>query len=234
MSEAFLSSLFKPQLQNRCLVDGVISTLPRAERAASYDKLARTYDWVVGNPIYNRIVWGVAPRHYENGARAFLEAAAKGPVIDFGCGSLVFTHRAYAGHASRLVLFDRSLGMLERAAGRLPGSLLVQGDAFDPPFSNGAFVGAMAWGMLHIFGTRSRFLDHLAALVPPGGDVALSTLVKCERRLGNAMLAMLHANGEASEPETATAVVTAFDRLFSVGSRVQYGNMLFLRGAKRA
>lgn len=146
---------------------------------------------------------------------------------------LVFTARAYAGHEDRLILFDRSLAMLQRGRDRLPEGKFIQGDAFAPPFAPRAFSGAMAWGMLHLFGGESPFLDALAALLKPAAPVATSSLILSGRSSGDAMLRALHRRGEAAEPETRASVETAFARRFHCEGSNLIGSMLFLNGRAR-
>ncbi|QKG71100.1 methyltransferase domain-containing protein [Erythrobacter mangrovi] len=213
------------------LPGGIETALPEAERGAEYDRLAKAYDLVVGNPIYNRIVWGCPKRAYDAAARRMLDRT-DGPLLDFGCGSLVFTANAYRGHEQRLVLFDRSLGMLERAQGRLPGARFIQGDAFAPPFAPASFAGAMGWGMLHVFGSKSGYLAQLRDLVSPGAPVALGTLTLAGRNPGDFMLRQLYKQGEAAEPETRDDVIAAFERHFTLEAAEPCGNMLFLSGRR--
>ena len=215
------------------IAPNIWSSLPPEARGATYDKMAAGYDAVVGNGVYNRLVWGCAKANYARAASEFLMRAGDGPLIDFGCGSCVFTADSCRGNEDRIVLFDRSLGMLSRAAARLPKGNFLQGDALNPPFESGSFAGAMSWGMLHIFGTRARYLEQLARLLRPGASVAVATLVLTERRTGNMMLRMLHRNGEAALPETTTEVTAAFVAPFELESTERCGNMLFLTGRKR-
>jgi ubiquinone/menaquinone biosynthesis C-methylase UbiE len=145
-------------------VDGPIcSATPPRERAADYDRIAAGYDMVVGTTLYNRLVWGNWARHYSEAAQRFLAEAPAGPLLDCGCGSLVFTANAYRQSAAqdRLVLQDRSLGMLRRGAKRAANGTFLQADAAAMPFKQEAFTGVMSWGMLHVFGTGSPFLGQL-------------------------------------------------------------------------
>lgn len=215
------------------IAPNIWTSLPPEARGATYDKMAASYDAVVGNGVYNRLVWGCAKANYARAASDFLMRVGEGPIIDFGCGSCVYTADAYLGNEDRIVLFDRSLGMLSRAAARLQHAQYLQGDALDPPFEEGSFAGAMSWGMLHIFGTHASYLQQLARLLRPGAAVAIATLVLSERRIGNMMLLMLHRNGEAALPETTTEVTAAFTVPFELESTERCGNMLFLTGRKR-
>ena len=209
------------------------SSLPVKDRGAPYDRMAAGYDAVVGNGIYNRSIWGCSKSNYRRAAADLLAKVPGGPLIDFGCGSCVFTANAYRVHEERLALFDRSLGMLSRAAQRLPTGRFLQGDALDPPFEDDHFAGAMSWGMLHIFGTTAPYLAQMARIVKPGGRVAISTLVQTKPRIGNVMLTLLHRNGEAAKPEESAAVLAATCMHFELESSACVGNMLFLTGRKR-
>lgn len=211
---------------------GIWSSLPENERAASYDSIARGYDLLVGNALYNRVVWGCPKPVYRKMARAFLNLVPTGPMVDFGCGSLVFTAPEYRGHEDRLTLFDRSLAMLRRGQKRLPKGRFLQGDAFAPPIADGSFAGGMGWGMLHVFGTQSDYLRNLHRLIAPGAPVIIGTLVLSGRAIGNRWLKMLHDQGEAALPERQQDVETAFARLFTIDNSMLAGNMLFLQGRK--
>ena len=211
---------------------GIWSALPAGERTAHYDHIARGYDLLVGNPLYNRVIWGCPKPTYREMARTFLKAAPPGPLIDFGCGSLVFTASEYSGAEGRLVLFDRSMGMLRQGQKRLPAGCFLQGDAFAPPFGDASFTGGMGWGMLHVFGTQSDYLASLHRLLKPGAAVAIGTLVLSSRAIGNRMLNLLHTKGEAASPESRSDVEAAFGRLFEIDHSKLVGNMLFLQGRK--
>ncbi len=208
------------------------STLPENERAASYDQMAAGYDLLVGNGLYNRLVWGCPKSEYARAADMFLQTVSSGALIDFGCGSCVFTAQSYQGHEDRLTLFDRSMGMLERAARRLPHGQFLQGDALGAPFPDNHFAGGMGWGMSHVFGTDSPYFAELHRIVQPGAPIAISTLVLTDHTIGNRMLLMLEKQGEAV-PETADQVTSSFAQLFSVAQSRLIGNMLFLVGRKK-
>ncbi len=211
----------------------ITSTLPENERAASYDKMAAGYDFLVGNGLYNRLIWGCAKAEYARAAEAFLRLVPEGTVIDFGCGSCVFTAPTYRGVEDRVTLFDRSMGMLTRAARRLPKGQFLQGDALAAPFPDHHFAGAMGWGMSHVFGTDGNYLSELHRIVQPDAPVTISSLVLTNRSLGNQMLRILEKQGEAV-PETIDAVVAAFGRYFRIEGQHVVGSMLFLVGRKIA
>jgi ubiquinone/menaquinone biosynthesis C-methylase UbiE len=208
----------------------IASIIPAAERAADYDRIAGLYDRIVGARWYNRLVWGADTRDYADAARAALAGAA-GPALDVGCGSLVFTAEAYRAAGADLLLTDRSMAMLERAAARLPDGRFLQADAFSLPFADGTFACVMSWGMLHLFGSRSSYLSELRRLAAPGARVHISMLVLTDRKLGNAMLRRLHKAGEAATPETPDQATAAFSALFTDVAAVRRSSMLLLSGS---
>ena len=215
------------------LSSGIWSAISSEQRFDSYDKIARAYDWLVGNSLYNRIIWGCWANTYSNAARSELAQARDGLIIDVGCGSLVFTAKPYRSAAlDRLVLFDRSLGMMKRGQSRFPAGLFVQGDASDTPFRDALFTHVLAWGLLHIVGSKSALFSEIRRISKPGAVVTISSLVLSERRIGNRMLRFLHSKGEAAQPETSDEVSTAFEEHFVVTERKQQGSMLFLTGRK--
>jgi SAM-dependent methyltransferase len=223
--------LFKPGINPQPLSDGIATVLPPAERPAGYDRIAGLYDLVVGNRLYNRLVWGNWPSRYADAARRALETAAGGEVLDCACGSLCFTAGAYrTGRPERISLFDRSLGMLRRAQRRLPNGRFLQGNALAMPFGDQVFDLTMAWGLLHIFERGSPLLPELRRVTAPGGLVFATGLALAGRPLGDRMLAQLHDRGEAAEPRPWKAMRDEFDRVFP-GSRADLqGNMLLLEG----
>lgn len=214
------------------IAPGIRSSLDEAERPASYDRLAKGYDLLVGNAFYNRIVWGCPKSAYARNTAAFLSSAGEREMLDFGCGSLVFTAASYRGHERQLLLFDRSLGMLERGRARLPRGRFLQGDAFAAPFADSSFGAVCGWGMLHVFGTASPYLETMHRLAGPGAAIAIGTLTRTERLIGDHWLGVLEKQGEAAAPETPDAVTAAFNQFFRLAHAEQCGNMLFLHGTK--
>ncbi|HEX8307372.1 MAG TPA: class I SAM-dependent methyltransferase [Allosphingosinicella sp.] len=223
--------MFKPGVDPQPLSHGIATVLPPDERPAGYDKIAGLYDLVVGNALYNRLVWGSWPSRYADAARSALETAAEGEVLDCACGSLCFTAGVYRTRRSdRLLLFDRSLGMLRRARRRLPNGRFLQGDALAMPFGDQVFETTMAWGLLHLFEAGSPLLPELRRVTAPGGRVFATGLALAGRSLGDRMLAQLHDRGEAAEPRRWEAMRDEFDRVFPESRADLQGNMLLLEG----
>ncbi len=70
-------------------------------------------------------------------------AAPGGNILDLGCGPGRDTH-FYREQSYRVVGADLSLGMVEEARRRSPGSAFVQADMRCLPFKNGSFQGIWA------------------------------------------------------------------------------------------
>lgn len=198
----------------RRIEDRIWTDLPADEPAARYDGRAAFYDRVIGNAIYNRLVWGARTADY----RAFAEAAVesgRGPMLDAGCGSAVFTADAYVRHAGRpLVLVDRSLDMLRAAkrrierldGGKMPsGIILLQADLFELPFRPGIFETVLSMGMLHLFDDAASLLRRLNALRGPGGRLFATSLVT-DRAVGRAYLNLIHRAGEVATPRSMATI----------------------------
>jgi SAM-dependent methyltransferase len=104
------------------------------------------------------------------------EGALRGKVVlDGGCGMGRYL-RAAAEHAPAL-LVGIDLSVAVQAAGDLTGELpavaVVQGDLFRPPFPTGSFDQIYSIGVLdHTPDPRRAFLN-LAALLKPGGRIAV-------------------------------------------------------------
>ena len=205
------------------------------EDGAPYDRHARLYDRVIGNRVYNRVAWGASPSGYTRFAADAL-TTGEGPLLDVGCGTAVFTAPAYR-HATRpLVLVDRSLAMLARAAERLAGvpATYVQADLHDLPFARGRFDAVACFGVLHVLDDPWAALGALRDQVAPGGHVFVSMLV-ADRPVGRAWLAALHRRGEVGPPrradEPSAAARKCFGRSVDVRRR---GSMAELRATVAA
>jgi ubiquinone/menaquinone biosynthesis C-methylase UbiE len=230
-----ISALLKPGIEPDRIEERIWSVLPPADRAASYDPMARAYDLLIGNTVYNKLVWGNWSALYRDVAIDAVKEIGAGPVLDCGCGSLIFTAPAY--HDARLdhmILFDRSLGMMRRGADRLPGGLFLQGDALNLPFSDASFGVCLSWGLAHIFGSASPLFSELQRVTVPGGRVSASMLVLAGRNPGDWVLPKLHHSGEIARPERPENYQQAFNAFFERVTAEVRGNMLFLNGFKRS
>ena len=60
-----LESLLAPGRALRPAGAGVVSALSSADEGAPYDRRAAAYDRLIGNRVYNRLVWGASVADYE-------------------------------------------------------------------------------------------------------------------------------------------------------------------------
>lgn len=227
----WIDNLLQPGRELRSTGDELLCALGPDDRGSPYNRRqAAMYDRVVGSGLHNRLLWGVSPKSYGTFAQAAL-VAGQGPLLDVGCGSAVFTAAAYRTTERPLVLVDRSLGMLARAAQRLLGRaevVFVQADLFDLPFLPGQFTTVACHGLLHLFDDVDQVLLALRAQVAPGGSLYVTSLV-AETVIGSRGLGLLHRAGEAAVPRRQADLVIAAHA--TLGDAIQIrreGSMLFL------
>ncbi|MDX8395421.1 MAG: class I SAM-dependent methyltransferase [Mariprofundaceae bacterium] len=183
----------------------IYSVIPKNEQAHHYDKAAKAYDWVIGNHFYNRIIWGNWPSQYEKFCKQALASNTNGIVLDAGCGSLIFTAKAYAKSKRPIVLLDRSLGMLKRARNRLvqcegkvpENIILIQADILHMPFLQDSFSTVQSFGMLHLFENTEVILNELMRVKNNDGNIFLSCLA-ANNKLGNKYLQFLKTQHEVA------------------------------------
>jgi len=226
-----LDSLLAPGRTLRTPRPGISSALPAGDQGAPYDRRAATYDRLVGNRVYNRLAWGTDRADYGAFA-AEAVAAGEGSFLDAGCGTATFTSAAYRSTSRPLVLVDRSLDMLARAAERIAGApaALVQADLLDLPFSSRRFATVACFGVLHVLDDPWTALAALREQTAPGGRIFASMLV-ADRRLGRAYLAALHHAGEVGPPRRAHELADAARTVFGASADVRRtGSMAWLRG----
>ena len=104
-------------------------------------------------------------------------------VLDVACGTGNFT-RGFAktvGPDGLAVGIDVSETMLARAVGDTVAAGLddrtayVRGNAQELPFVNGVFDAVCCFAALHLFADPERALDRMAAVLAPGGRIAIFT-----------------------------------------------------------
>ncbi|RYG28338.1 MAG: class I SAM-dependent methyltransferase, partial [Chitinophagaceae bacterium] len=155
----------------RKVESNIYSCLDHSSKA-SYDRKARVYEFLVGNFIYNKVMWGTSPRDYVHYAREVL-AACEGSVVDVGCGGLVQTARLYAKRPQYTILADISLKMLRIGKQRIlqQNGLLseqltfLQADAFKLPLYAGAVDNVVSFGMLHLFDNKQAFIQEFLRIL---------------------------------------------------------------------
>lgn len=209
----WLDELLQPGRRLHNVSGELLSDLDPNDRGTTYDRRAALYDRLVGNKHYNRLLWGASTASYAAFAGAAVADDARGPLLDVGCGSAVFTAAAYRNARRPLVLVDRSLGMLARAAHRLrahpPEHLsLIQTDLFDLPFRPGQFTTVACHGLLHLFDDAGTVLRALRAQIAVGGSLYVTSLV-AETSISRWALGQMHRVGEAAAPRREDDLATA-------------------------
>lgn len=217
----------------RALDGGVRSALAIADEGAPYDGKAKFYDRLIGSPLYNRLIWGTQPAQYTAfAAEAF--ADGDGPFLDAGCGTALFTASVYAGRDRPLVLVDRSVGMLERAAERAggpAGASLLQADLNDLPTKPSSFPTIGCFAMLHVLDAPWDALAALTRQLAPGGKLYASMLVPDRGGVSAPYLRMLHKRGELGPLRSAAELELTARELFPGGTVAveRIGSMAYLR-----
>ena len=157
-ARALLETLLAPGQHADESEPGIVTLMPARQRTAvHYDRVAAVYDRLISNRLYNRLIWDNLPANYVAFASDAINAAADGPHLDAGGGSLLFAAAAYQRSHRPIVVFDHSLVMLRRARARLaesgrqpsPNFVLVHGGLFAIPFRPGRFRTIMGMGLLH-------------------------------------------------------------------------------------
>lgn len=95
MNAGRLSDLLDDRPVREC-GPGIFSVLPADTPGQRYDSRARTYDRMIGNRLYNRLLWGCSPEYCRAFARRAVASAPSGSLLDAGCGTLLFTADAYS------------------------------------------------------------------------------------------------------------------------------------------
>lgn len=119
-------------------------------------------------------------------ARLLMALAPGDTVLDVACGTGNFTREfgRTAGPDGLVVGIDVSETMLERAvvdtrrAGLDKVVAYIRGDAEELPFADGSFDAVCCFAALHLFADPWRALDRMAAVLRPGGRVAIFTSVR--------------------------------------------------------
>jgi ubiquinone/menaquinone biosynthesis C-methylase UbiE len=219
---------------------GIYSVFPEDLRVSSdYDAKAWFYDRVIGNTLYNKVLWGNSLHDYANFATMAANSSTD-LMLDAGCGSLVFTKAVHQQARRQTILLDRSIGMLRRANNalrsnykHLGSTCLLQADLFRLPFLNGCFGTILSMGVLHLFEQPELLLKCLAKTLKPGGRIYTSTLV-AETNLGRRYLGLLHRAGEVGTPCRANQIRALCEQQpgLSMESFTVIGNMVYTTFSK--
>lgn len=215
---------------------GIHSVLEQSQQVSVYDTKVRAYDTIIGNRFYNRLVWGNWPSQYRLFCERSLLIKQGSPLLDAGCGSLVFTAKAYAESGKRpIVLLDRSLGMLIRAKERLirlcgsvPNNIkLIQGDIFDLPFKDNIFGSVMSHGLLQMFDDKPALINELERVKTNDGSLSISSLV-ANNWLGQNALSFLHKSGEVAQVQSSHSLRNIINGISPTYIMQSRGNMAYI------
>jgi len=220
------------------LDNGIYTVIKETQRKSDYDDKVKGYDTLIGNNLYNKIIWGNSVNDYQTFCKETLEHFPNGMVLDAGCGSLVFTADVYAEATHKyIVLLDRSMGMLERAKERLierfdevpKHIVLLQGDIFNLSFKEDTFDVVMSQGLLHMFDDKISFLNELERVKKEEGIVSFTSLVG-NNLLGRVYLKLLKKAGEVATAYSSKEledILLPMPQSYSIKTK---GNMAYMRG----
>ena len=206
-----LNEVLMPERTVRLIEEDIYSVVDGLNHAYQYDGKAVLYDWVVGSRLYNRLMWGSHPGTYKSFAWQAVSSGLKGPMLDAGCGSLLFTDTAYEKSRRPIVACDESLSMLRRARARLRNSaaglrdrgiVLVQADIRDLPFKSSSFETVLMMNVIHHHASASSLSAKLIDLLTPGGHLYLTSLVSSNRFIGDLYLRLLSRFGWLAGPRS--------------------------------
>jgi SAM-dependent methyltransferase len=192
----------------KAVEDDIYSVFPDVSQKHQYDRRAALYDLIVGNSLYNRVMWGASLPNYISFAGQALASNKDGFFLDAGCGSLLFTAPTYLKSSRPIIAFDQSLSMLRRARKRLiklSGSmpeniLLLQADLTDLPFKTERFQTILCLNVFHHLENISVLVQNFRSLLRPDGNLYLTSLILNQRFIGDRYLKLLYAAGDFARP----------------------------------
>lgn len=200
-----------------------------------YDRMRPLYDRVMGNRLYNSLMWGYRITDFASFCQEALAASSDGWVLDAGCGSLIFTARTYAHDTRRpVILLDQSIEMLQaaksrllRLCGEIPSNVVfLHGDALNLPFHAGSFRTVICMNLLHVLPKVREAVLGLQKAGTDEGALFFTTLV-ADRKFGDRYMRLLSGKG-LIVPRTSHDIVRVFHDLnISIRYRVT-GNMMFI------
>ena len=234
IDEHRLSEVLAKDVNLRFIEPHIYSIFPNGERSNFFDKMARFYDIVICNPLYNRLMWGYSVKNYATLVQDAL-TAKDGWVLDAGCGSLSFSAKTYIRCKRPIVFLDYSLNLLRIAKSRLiklngkvPDNMVfLQGDALKLPFKLKSFNTIISLNLLHVLDDVKKALSGLRNALAEKGMMSFTTLIKNNRRADKYLEKMLKKTSGVS-PRTLDQLRTAFNE---VGASCKYdinGNMAFV------
>jgi SAM-dependent methyltransferase len=237
-----LRDVLREDAMLRLADEEIWSALPAGQVPQRYDSIARSYDRLVGHPLYLRIAWGSRVADEAAFAARALASDTSGSVLDAGCGTLRFTAGAHLASRRPSVLLDLSLGMLriardrlKRRAGTVPAQLaLLQADLLAPPLREGAFRTVLCPGILHLFADPEPLLRSLDALLAPRGSLYLTCLAT-DRAFGRGYLRLLARSGEVGLLRDAASLRAQVEAATGRPTRCErVGNIAYLEAGPRS
>lgn len=235
MKEADLAELTLRDVRLRLVEPHLYTVYEDDGHRNVYDTMRPLYDLVMGNRVYNRLMWGYRTSDFASFCREALTTSTGGWVLDAGCGSLIFTAQTYADYTDRsLVLLDQSIEMLRAAKSRLlrlrreiPSNVVfLHGDALHLPFDAGSFRTVICMNLLHVLPDVRQAVLGLKKVATDAGGLFFTTLV-ANRRFGDRYMTLLSRKG-LIVPRTADEVVGVFHDLSIPIRHHVSGNMMFI------
>lgn len=232
--------LLSPDVKLYPVEPHIFSVYPESEPIHHYDQNVSFYDRVIGNRIYNRLMWGYRISEFQDFTRNALASTKPGWVLDAGCGSLVFTAETYANYTGRsIVMLDQSIQMLRAAksryihlCGEVPSKVVfLQGDILNLPFLAGSFSSVISLSVLHVLEDAHTMIGELWKVLARSGKLSLTSLV-LGRSIGDMYLRFLHRSGGVSSPRDTSQVLTIFSEMSIPTDHYRHGNMLFIHSER--
>ena len=237
-NEELIRKYLLPDVELYPVEPHIFSVYPESDTNHHYDQNVNFYDRVIGNRLYNRIMWGYDSREFSRFIQIALARTESGCVLDAGCGSLVFTADVYAENLDRqIIMLDQSIEMLRAAKGRITrlsggsiaaGIVFLQGDILQLPFYSERFSTVVSLSVLHVLEEAQEMIAELVRVLEEGGNLFLTSFVT-GRGIGDKYLEMLHNSGGVAEPRSSEQVMGIFsNEEINMVSEIK-GNMMFIR-----
>jgi ubiquinone/menaquinone biosynthesis C-methylase UbiE len=171
-----------------------------------YDMQAVKYDRLISNALYNRVMWGNAPKSYTDFCKIGLKNN-NGIIADIGCGTLSFTYKAYAEYfKNEMFLCDLSYEMLKLGKNRLSSICndlsnitFLRSDALNMPFKGARIQTVLSFGLFHIIDNPSELIREIVRILMPEGQLFLTSLCS-DRKLSAKYLNFLRKKAHVAKP----------------------------------
>lgn len=206
-----------------------------------YDKHAGLYDKIVGNKLYNRIIWGNSLKNYT----LFYEKAVseqEGRIMtDIACGTLFFTAKIYSSHSFRhLFLCDLSEQLLrigkkqlERLNTNLNNITFLRSDAFDMPFKDAVLPSVFSFGFFHVVDNPAKLTQEFARILQPNGKLYINSLCS-DRKISALFLRFLNKKGLIAKPMNSEKICRIIqENGFKLENSQRIGGMIYITAVKK-